>query len=85
MSMAGAVDRIWPLTRLSTNPYARVALTVTAVALIGCAWTMVLFWYCCFGLLLVPFRLLRRGQRKRKRQALQHREMLAAIERRRTE
>jgi hypothetical protein len=30
--------------------------------------------------LLVPYRLIRRGSRKRKRQALQHREMLSAIQ-----
>jgi hypothetical protein len=33
-----------------------------------------------FGLLVVPYRLIRRGSRKRKRQGYQHREMLAAIQ-----
>lgn len=38
--------------------------------------------YLTFGLLLVPYRLLPRGARKRKSEALRHREMLGAIEQR---
>lgn len=41
---------------------------------------LVLYWYLLFGLLLVPYRIIRRGQRKRRREELRHREMLAAIE-----
>jgi hypothetical protein len=36
-------------------------------------------WYVIFGLLVVPYRLLRRGSRKRKKTAMQHREGLAAV------
>ena len=43
------------------------------------AWLFVTSWYLFFGIFLVPYRLIRRGQRKRKREALQHRETLAAI------
>jgi hypothetical protein len=42
------------------------------------AWALVLAWYCLFGLALVPYRLIRRSDRNRKRDALQHREVLAA-------
>jgi len=38
----------------------------------------VLCWYAIFGLLLVPYRLLRRGQRKRDVAAKRHAELLAA-------
>jgi hypothetical protein len=42
------------------------------------AWCFDLFWYLIFGILLVPYRLIRRSDRDRKRDALQHREMLDA-------
>ena len=43
-------------------------------------WSAIVLWYIAFGLWLVPYRLLRRGARKRKAEALRHREMLGAIE-----
>lgn len=82
MSFTGSAQRIWKLTRLplaeTTGPH--VALAVVALLLIGLAWTVVLSWYLTFGLLLVPYRVLRRGSRKRKRQSLQHRELLATMQ-----
>jgi hypothetical protein len=44
-----------------------VAITVLAVLLVLAAWAFVTFWYLTWGLLLIPYRLLRRGARKRKR------------------
>ena len=79
MSFAGSAARIWKLTGTSENPYARLGLAPAAIVLIGFAWSCVLAWYMAWGLLLVPYRLIRRGSRKRKREALQHRELLAAI------
>ena len=38
-----------------------------------------------FGILLVPYRLLRRGSRKRKQEMLRHAEVLAAIENQNTQ
>src|SRR3954469_1383102 len=67
LSFAGSAARIWKLTGVSSHPAARVALGLVAMVLIVCAWTVVLSWYCFFGLLLVPYRLIRRGQRKDKR------------------
>jgi len=43
-------------------------------------WTVIGGWYIVFGIFLVPYRLLRRGARKRKAEALHHREMLGAID-----
>lgn len=43
-------------------------------------WVFVTCWYAIFGLLLVPYRLIRRSDRQRKRDALQHREILAAAQ-----
>jgi len=36
-------------------------------------------WYLLFGLLLVPYRLIRRGSRKQKIQERQHQEILEAL------
>ena len=79
MSFSGSRQRIWNITtRRST--LGTISLGSLAVLLIVIAWTVVLSWYCCFGLLLVPYRVVRRGQRKNRRQTLQHREQLAALE-----
>jgi hypothetical protein len=80
MSFAGSAQRIWRMTGQSAG-WAKAALGTLAVFIILLAWMLVLCWYLFFGLLLVPYRIIRRGQRKGKKQALQHREMLAAIER----
>jgi hypothetical protein len=80
MSFAGSAARIWKLTGVHEHPGARVALGALAISLICCAWMVVLSWYVTFGLLLVPYRLVRRGQRTHKRQALMHREQLAAMQ-----
>jgi hypothetical protein len=79
LSFAGSAARIWKLTGCTTNPYGRIGLGALAILLIAVAWSGVLVWYWTWGLFLVPYRLIRRGSRQRKRQALQHREMLAAL------
>jgi hypothetical protein len=88
MSFAGSAQRIRLLTRYGPTGGGLDAgllklLLYTGVILgIVIAWTVVLAWYFMFGLLLVPYRIIRRGQRKRRRDELRHREMLNAIERR---
>lgn len=78
-SFVGSARRIWKLTRI--DPPALKLLTVpTAVALILCAWVFCAMWLWLFGLLLVPWRLLRRGQRRRKQENLRHREVLGSVE-----
>lgn len=42
-------------------------------------WALIILWYGFFGLLLVPYRLIRRGARKRKLENLRHQEMLAQM------
>jgi hypothetical protein len=80
LSFHGSAARIWKLTRLAPeNQWATVALGAGAVLLIACAWILVLAWYVTWGLLLVPYRLIRRGQRKRKLDGARHRELLAAM------
>jgi hypothetical protein len=83
LSFVGSAARIWKLVRLSDETWVRVLVGVAAVFLIAIAWCFVLGWYLLWGIFLVPYRLIRRGSRKRKREALQHREMMAAIQDRR--
>lgn len=80
MSFAGSAARIWKLTGLTEQPVGRVALGLAAIALIILVWGVVLTWYLLWGVFLIPYRLIRRGSRKRKREALQHREQLVAIQ-----
>jgi len=83
MSFAGAAARAW---KLAAYPHgtgwmtAARAATITGVILLTLAWwAAVLCWYAVFGLWLVPYRLIRRGERRRKVERLQHAEMMAAV------
>lgn len=79
-SYAGSGARIWrPLRRranATSNGWAQVGWGALAVTLVALAWTGVTAWYLTFGLLLVPYRLIRRGQRRRKLEDVRHRELL---------
>jgi hypothetical protein len=80
MSFAGAAQRAWRIggDMTGSGRIAMVALVIIPILLVW--WATIVCWYFIFGLLLVPYRLLRRGARKRKAEALRHREMLGAIE-----
>lgn len=43
-------------------------------------WTAICAWYLVFGILVIPYRLIRRSQRQNKKRELQHRELLEQIE-----
>lgn len=77
MSFTGSARRIWRIRH--GGAVIRSVLTALAVTLIVIAWVLVLCWYLLFGLLLVPYRLIRRRDRERRRQGLQHRELLERI------
>lgn len=79
MSFTGSAQRLWKLTRGATDQPARFLVQTAVVCLLAVVWMLILCWYILFGIFLVPYRLIRRGSRKRKRQDLQHQEMLAAI------
>lgn len=72
-SFTGSAKRIW---RLSNNVILRILLLIP---LTGLVWGFVLLWYCTFGLLLVPYRLIRKSQRKQKVDRLRHEELLKAV------
>jgi heme/copper-type cytochrome/quinol oxidase subunit 2 len=78
MSFSGSAKRIWKMTD-QENQWVRYLLMVVAAILIVMAWCVVVCWYLFFGLLIVPYRLIRRGSRKEKKRALQHREQLEAL------
>lgn len=92
MSFAGSAARSWKIA--AYRPYdstatfgvklawvvVRVCLIIVALFVIAAWWSLIVCWYLLFGLLVVPWRLLRRGQRKDKKRQLQHREILEAIE-----
>ena len=80
MSYAGSAQRIMRLRRLAHSPGLAVAVTGVAVALVIVAWSLVTVWYVVWGFWLVPYRLLRRGARKRRAEALRHRELLGTIQ-----
>ena len=86
LSFIGSVKRIWKITDVD-NPVMKVLLSLVAAALILFAWVFVAFWYVLiyviFGILFVPYRLLRRSSRKQKQAKLRHREVLEAIEKNR--
>jgi hypothetical protein len=81
MSFTGSAQRLWKLTRSrSANVWANAATCTGVILLISVMWMAVLCWYFMFGLWLVPYRLIRRGQRKRHMQELRHREMLTMMQ-----
>ena len=87
LSFSGSAQRIWKITDVE-NPIAKFALALIAITLIMCAWMFVLCWYfvmyILFGVFFLIFRLFTRGRRKDKRDKLRHREVLDAIEQRKT-
>ena len=86
LSFSGSAKRIWKITDVD-NPAMKVLLSLVAAALILLAWIFVAFWYVLiyvvFGILFIPYRLLRRSSRKQKQAKLRHREVLDAIEKNR--
>ena len=84
-SFAGSAQRIWKMTDVDSI-ILKLFLVPLAIILIMFAWMLVACWYfviyVLFGLWFIPYRLLRRGSRKRKQEKLRHREVLDAIEQR---
>lgn len=83
LSFSGSAKRIWKITDVD-SPAVKALLGLVAAILILFAWIFVAFWYVLiyvvFGILFIPYRLLRRSSRKQKQAKLRHREVLDAIE-----
>ena len=85
LSFRGSAQRIWKITDVE-NPIAKFVLSLLAITLIIGTWMFVLCWYfmmyVLFGVFFFIFRLFTRSRRKNKRDKLQHREVIDAIEKR---
>jgi hypothetical protein len=80
MSYLGSAQRIWRLRRNVTPGWQLTAATAATVMLVVLVWAFVTVWYLIWGILLIPYRLLRRGQRKRKMEGMRHRELMGTIQ-----
>src|ERR1700749_2815314 len=77
LSLTGSAGRIWRITEDRAG-WVKAGMVTLAVLAITFAWAGVLCWYAIFGICLVPYRIIRRGQRKRDVAAKRHAELLAA-------
>lgn len=71
MSYTGAARRAWRWRRRS------ILLLPIAIVSLLVRWAFVTVWYLVFGILVVPYRLIRRGRKQRQIADLRHREALA--------
>ena len=79
MSYTGSAQRIIRLRRRVAGDPELAARTAATMTLIAVAWAVITVWYLMWGLLLVPYRLVRRNARRRRIQELRHRELLATL------
>lgn len=81
LSFIGSAKRIWHMTE--TGGALKIVAIPMAIILIVFAWVIVSIWYVIiyiiFGVLCIPYRLLRRSDRKQKQEKLRHREILDTI------
>jgi hypothetical protein len=83
MSFAGSGGRLLNLVRGRDMSPVAAAFAWTGVILgIMLAWTAILCWYLVFGLMVAPYRIMRRGQRRRKIDARRHDELMRELRRR---
>ena len=80
MSFTGSAKRAWRM-KAGLAGWVVVPAVAGILVLILLWWTADLVWYGIFGLLLVPYRVVRRGGRRRKAERLRHRETIEAIRR----
>jgi len=80
MSFSGSASRTLNVLWHDRHPGIKYGIGLWAIpAILVVWWSAIVAWYVTFGLLLAPYRLLRRGSRKRKREARMHNETLKAI------
>jgi ABC-type sugar transport system permease subunit len=69
-SFIGSARRIWKIT--GSSLLSKIIMFLPALALILLAWFFVLNWYILFSIFVIPYRLIRRGQRKREREYVRY-------------
>ncbi len=79
MSWAGSAARCKRLYwRAGDSTPLKILLGILAFGiLLPVWWVVILAWYVVFGIILIPYRVMRRGQRRRKVEEARHRETLA--------
>ena len=80
MSFAGSAQRaiLWLWT--DKHPAVQWGIGIWLIPLLlSVWWAYIADWYLIFGIFLVPYRVLRRGSRKRKREDLKHQQMMAEL------
>lgn len=80
MSFTGSAQRIFKITTIENQLLKWLLLVPLALLIMLSAWSLVLIWYIIFGIWLIPYRLIRRSQRKAKRDELRHQELLAELQ-----
>jgi hypothetical protein len=78
LSFQGSLARLWPAMTGHYHGWAEAGMVSLAVLSVILVWSFIVCWYVTFGLLLVPFRMVRRTQRTGKRNQLRHQEIIAA-------
>jgi len=78
LSFTGSAQRIWRITRDHAG-WAYAGLVTLAVLAITITWAFVLCWYALWGIWLIPYRLVRRGQRKQKLAQIRHQELVNRV------
>ncbi len=79
MSFTGSAQRIFKIADVNNQLLKWILLIPLALLLTLTTWSFVLIWYIIFGIWLIPYRLIRRNQRKAKRDRLRHQELLKEI------
>jgi uncharacterized membrane-anchored protein len=79
MSFAGSLGRTTNLLWHDRHVAIKVFAVFAVPVIVGLWWFVIVGWYVLFGLILAPYRLVRRGSRKRKREGRMHQETLRAI------
>jgi hypothetical protein len=80
MSFAGSLGRTQNWLWHDKEVWFKAAIGWWAVPMVVMMWWMIILcWYMVWGIFLIPYRMIRRGSRKRKVQDRQHKEMLEAI------
>jgi hypothetical protein len=81
MSITGSAIRLWRLLgERGQAKWSRALWGTGAVLVIVVVWAIIVAWYLVFGVLLVPYRVIRRHARKRKVEALRHAELLSRLD-----
>lgn len=80
MSYTGSLGRTQNAFWFDKPLWFKLLIGIWAVPIIVFSWWVLIFvWYAVFGIFLVPYRLIRRGSRKRRIEQRRHQEILEAM------